>query len=117
MRFDGSVIVKELSAWDRREITNFLGVDPVKNRPAASARPAVDIRRPLDEQTADQVAASLEGKGLLRPGSTATNLSAYVAMLSGPRDRSLDLRLFLASRLPARPGSLQVFLVLRNVAP
>ena len=117
MRFDGSLIVKEFSAWDRREVTDLLGIDPIKNRPAPQAPPPVDISRPLDEQTAEQVAASLQGKGTTRPGSTAKNLSAYVAMLSGPRDRSLDLKLFLGSRLPARPGTLQVFLILRNVAP
>ena len=117
MRFDGSLVVKELSAWDRREVTDLLGVDPVKNRPVASPPPAVDISRPLDEQTAEQVAASLQGKGPTRPGSPTKNLSAYVAMLTGPRDRSLDLKRFLNARLPARPGTLQVFLVLRNVSP
>ena len=117
MRFDGSLIVKEISPWDRRDLRDLLGVDPVKDRPTASAAPSVDITRPLDEQTAAQVAASLEGKGPTRPGSTPKNLTAYAAMLTGPRDRSLDLKLFLASRLPARPGTLQVFLVLRNVSP
>ena len=117
MRFDGSLVVKELSAWDRRELADLLGVDPVKYRPDVTPPPAVDITRPLDEQTAAQVAASLQGKGPPRPGSSATNLAAYAAMLTGPRARSLDLKLFLATRLPARPGSLQVFLVLRNVAP
>ena len=117
MRFDGSLVVKELSPWDRRELAEILSVDPVKDRPTLTPPPAVDITRPLDEQTAAQVAATLQGKGPARPGSTATNLSAYAAMLTGPRDRSLDLKLFLHSRLPARPGSMQVFLVLRNVAP
>ena len=117
MRFDGSLVVKELSPWDRRELADLLSVDPVKVRPVVTPPPAVDITRPLDEQTAAQVAASLQGKGPTRPGSSTTNLSAYAAMLTGPRDRSLDLKLFLASRLPARPGSVQVFLVLRNVAP
>jgi hypothetical protein len=117
MRFDGSLVVKGFSPWDLRELRDLLGVDPVKHRPTVSAPPAVDITRPLDEQTAVQVADSLRGKGPRRPGSTAKNLTAYAAMLSGPRDRSLDLKLFLASRLPARPGTLQVFLVLRNVGP
>jgi hypothetical protein len=117
MRFDGSLVVKEMSPWDRRELAEILSIDPVKDRPTVMPPPAVDITRPLDEQTAAQVAASLQGKGPTRPGSTATNLSAYAAMLTGPRDRSLDLKLFLATRLPARPGSVQVFLVLRNVAP
>jgi len=117
MRFDGSLVVKEFSPWDRRELRDVLGIDPVADRPAPPASPSVDISRPLDEQTAEQVAASLQGKGTARPGSAAKNLTAYVAMLAGPRDRSLDLKLFLATRQPPRPGSLQVFLVLRNVAP
>ena len=116
MRFDGSLVVKELSPWDRRELADLLSVDPVKVRPVVTPPPVVDITRPLADQTAAQVADSLQGKGPSRPGSTAANLSAYGAMLSGPRDRSLDLKRFLSSRLPARPGTVQVFLVLRNVA-
>ena len=67
MRFDGSLVVKEFSAWDRRELHDLLGVDPVKVRPTPlpTRRGSISAAR-LPDQTADQVAAALAGKG--RPG-------------------------------------------------
>jgi hypothetical protein len=117
MRFDGSLVVQELSAWDRRELTELLGIDPLKVRPKPPASPlsAVDIRRPLEDQTADQAVAALTGNGASRPDTTTAGPVAYVTTLSGPRGRSNDLKRFLDSRQPVRSGTIQVLLVLRNV--
>jgi len=115
-RFNGSLVVKELAHWDRKELTQLLGIDPVRVRPAA-ARPqaGLDIRRPLSEQTSTEVTAALAGKGVARPGKAQPQQSAIVLRLSGSRVRSVALRRFLDERQPAKPGTVQVLLVLRSL--
>jgi hypothetical protein len=108
-RFDGPVVVKEMSSWDVRELTDLLGVDPTTNRPKPPARPAIDISKPLP--TEDEVKAALDGKGVPRPGAN----NALVLPLSSSKSRSPELRRFLDGRQPLRPATVQVFLVLRNV--
>jgi hypothetical protein len=115
-RFDGSVVVKELSSWDRKELADLLGVDPTTNRPAPpKTQPGLDIRRSLGEQTGTDVADVLAGKRAPRPGTSQPDQAILVLPLSSPRSRSKEVRQFLDQRKPARTGTLQVFLVLRNL--
>ena len=115
MRFDGSLIVKELSAWDRLEVADLLGVDPVKNRPAApgtslhrlQSAPRRADRRPGGRQP--------RGQGAAPPRLVRREPRGVCRDAVGPRDRSLDLRSSSSRRgCRPRPGTLQVFLVLRN---
>jgi hypothetical protein len=115
-RFDGSLVVKEMSRWDRKELTDLLGVDPTSVRPAPSKKQArLDIRRPLSERTAIEVAEILDGKRKPRPGASQQGQTALVLPLSGSHARSPEVRLFLQSRKPGQAGTVQVFLVLRNL--
>lgn len=114
--FDGSLVVKEFSQPDRKELKDLLGIDPLQTQPGAKVAPKArpDIHKPLDEQTAAHVAAALEGKGVPRPSTG--ELRGMVMLLNGPRSRSNELKGFLETRRPARAGTIHVLLVLRNVA-
>lgn len=114
-RFDGAVVVKPIGRVDRRELYDLFGVDVIRSRPAAVApKIGVDIRRPLSDHTGELVKATLEGRGVPRPGQETRQ--GYVAPLTGPRSRSAELKRFLDTRRPAAPGTVQVFLVLRSVS-
>jgi hypothetical protein len=107
--FEGPLVVKEMARWDRKELSDLLGIDPVRVRPAPKPA-AIDIRKPLDEVTAGQVQAALDGKGNARPGP-----GEAIVLPLGHRGKSAELRRFLEMRQPARPGTLQVLLIVRNV--
>src|SRR5262249_26341209 len=115
LRFDGSLVVKDLSRWDRAELRHLLGVDPVRVRPAPPKPPTVDIRKPLEQQTQAQVNDVLDGKRSPRPGTTQPELSALVLHLLPSPTRAAEVRRFVEQRKPARPGTLQAFIVLRNL--
>lgn len=112
--FEGRMIVRELfGRSDRRELKALLGLDPLEVRPSSVRRIEVDIRKPLPDPLAD----ALEGKGVPRPGVARGPSVGLALALPLSRTRPPELKKFLESRPPARPGTLQVLLVLRNVAP
>lgn len=113
---EGPLVVRELTRWDRHELKGLLGVDPLLTQSFPGA-PAVDISKPLSETTGKQVVDSLEGRGVPRPGSKAVSPGrGIVLMLGGLKGKhSEELRAFLKSRGPARPGTVRVLLVLRNL--
>jgi hypothetical protein len=113
-RFDGGLLLTKTSRYDCREMADLLGLDPISNRPSPPMNKAVDIRRPLSEQTADHVAAALEGKGIPRPGTTLSN-NGYLVALNAPRSRSAELKKFLEARYPPVANTVQLYIVLRNV--
>jgi hypothetical protein len=116
-RFEGAVVVTAMSRWDRHELKGlFGGIDPLAVRPAIPASPpTVDIHRPLTEGTEAAVSATLEGKGVPRP-TVAENV-ALLLPLATTRTPSVEVKRFLEARKPARPGTVQAFVVLRNVGP
>jgi hypothetical protein len=86
----------------------------------SSAPLGVDVTRPLNEQTATQVTRSLEGQGG-RPdtGKPAVKAPERFALALAynpvrPRSGSPEVKRFLDSRKPVRPGAVQVLLVLRG---
>src|SRR5262249_15157944 len=115
LRFDGSLVVKPVSRWDRKEPWDLLGVDPVRPGPAVRARKgAVDITRRRPDDTDEQVKAALEGGGVPRPGASRPT-TAYLTPLIVQRSRPAELKRFLDGRRPEQPGTVQLFIVLRNV--
>ncbi|MGL4555193.1 MAG: anti-sigma factor family protein [Gemmataceae bacterium] len=86
--FEGPLVVRELCRFDRRELKDLLGIDPLEARPA-SANPAPPAQR----------------------GASA----GVVLSLPALRVKPAELKKFTESRPPARPGTLQVLIVLRNV--
>jgi hypothetical protein len=119
-RFDGPVVIAPLSRRERRDLNEMLAVELVRtatvNPPLAPT--AVDVRRPLPESTAEQVAAALQGQGPPRPGASDRSgpNQALLVHLAGPRSRPTpEVKRFQAARKAAQPGTLQIFLVLRNI--
>lgn len=87
-RFEGSVVVKDFSDWDRDELKELLGVNLIKDSTK------------------------------VQPRSRSSNATAvaYGTMLTA-RYRGPELKKFLESRQTPVPGTLQVLLILRTVAP
>jgi hypothetical protein len=97
MRFDGSLVVRGLSATDQRELESLLHVDPVRTRPAGKAPP--------------DGAAQPEP-----PPLRAIVVPLAASPPAGTRPpRSKEVERFLETRWPEQPGTIQVFLVLRNL--
>jgi anti-sigma factor RsiW len=121
-RFD-QVIIHHLTPSNQKELCTLLGVDP-KTIPAKSKTPlGVDIRKPLSESTAEQVADSLAGKGTPRPKpgepvEVKKPLRQALVLSYNPLrvrpSSSKEIKSFLDSRQDRRAGTLQILLVLRG---
>jgi hypothetical protein len=113
-RFDGPVVVAPLNQLDRRDLIDLLGLDPLRVRPRPAAGPlGTDLHRTLAEQTAEQVARALEGKG--KPVKAQRSALVVPYRPVRPLSSSPEVKRFLQARQPAVPGTLQVLLVLRAV--
>jgi len=115
-RFDGAVVVKDLSRWDRDELKGVLGFDPIVKKVMPRQKTNVDIRSDFPELTGREVVAALDGVGVPRPGNDPVH-HAYVSHLPATKGWSPpELKRFLDLRQPPRAGTLQVLmLVLRHV--
>jgi hypothetical protein len=116
-----AVVVTHLSKGHRKELSDLLGVDP-EPISADQARPlGVDPHKPLPEVTAGQVANALSsgaGQGGATSGTPAVPVTRQALALAfnpvRPRQSAPEIRRFLDARKPARPGSLQLLIVLRG---
>jgi hypothetical protein len=117
LTFEGPLIVRETARVDRRELKDLLGIDPLSVRPTtASGGSGVNIHKSLQESTGATINETLDGRGIPRPGSTARGPSAGIVLALPPsRAKAPEVKRFLDSRPTARPGTLQVLIVLRNV--
>jgi hypothetical protein len=114
-RLEGTIVVQEMSSWDRGELAKVLCVRELGAKSPALSRPsAIDIHKPLSESTEVEVASALEGKGVPRP---LGERNAIFLSLSGSRSPTPELRRFMDLRKPYQPGTIQLFLVLRHVGP
>jgi hypothetical protein len=106
------VVVDGLQPADHAELSKLLGADPSKLQPVRPKTPlGVDIRRPLADQTADQVVKSLKGQG------APTERVGIVLPYNPVRPRpavSKEVKLFFDNRKEPCPGTVQVLLVLRG---
>ena len=58
------LVVRRMTERDHKELTALLGVDPMQVKPSKETGPrSVDPRKPLSDQTAAQLAATLAGQG------------------------------------------------------
>jgi hypothetical protein len=118
------LIVTRMSKSDRKELSDLLGIDPVQVQPKASGPLGTDLRKPLADQTADQVALALVGQGgTPRPASNVPAVKppdlwalALAYNPVRPLKGSAEVKRFLDGRKPARPGTMQVLLVLRGTS-
>ncbi len=118
LRFEGTVVLAPLGPGDDKELVGLMGVNPTQVLPRAPTGPlGTDVRRPLDEKTASQVADVLASP--TRPGAKGAKGPARHALLMAcsprPRHGSAEVKRFLAGRKPLRPGALQLFIVLRGL--
>jgi hypothetical protein len=103
-----AIVVNRMSDADHKELLQLLGIDPRQ-----SAKPApIDPKKPLSETTADQIAKSLGN-----PAAKGTERLALALAYNPerPRPNSAEVKRFLEGRKPARSGTVQVLLVLREL--
>jgi hypothetical protein len=117
------LVVEELGKEDHARLSALLGVDPTLLQPPEPKAPlGVDVRKPISQATADELARTLAGQGVPRPAgqtkpATPTDRQA-VALACNPVRRSpassTEVKQFLAGRKARRPGALQLLLILRG---
>jgi anti-sigma factor RsiW len=122
-QFD-KMLILPLTAPDRKELINLLGVDPAQLPLSKPTTPlGVDPRKPVSDKTAEQVVQALEGKGPSRPepGATAAikpgERVALVLSYNPPRPKgapSKQLKQFVDHLKARSPGTVQMLLVLRR---
>jgi negative regulator of sigma E activity len=115
------LVLTHMNAANRKELSTLLGVDPLATGPNANGSSGTDPRNDLTDSTARQVGQSLAGQGgAARPESgksarPAENIALVLAYNPvRPSPGSDEIKHFLDSRKPARPGTIRVLLVLRN---
>ncbi len=115
------LVLTRLTPQDHKELATLLGTDPARiDAPRAPSE--TDLRKPLTEVTARQVADSLAGQGRIpRPSRSSADAGANqrLALVLAynpvrPRPGSAEVQRFLQSRKPVRRGALRVLLVLRG---
>jgi hypothetical protein len=122
-RFE-NLVVQRLSPADRQQLAKVLGIDPGQPPAARAKAPrGVDLRKPLSEQTADQVVRSLSGPRPPRPeagkpaGAPPAERSALVVAYRPVRPQptsSKEVKQFLSGRKEHRPDTVQLLLVLHE---
>jgi hypothetical protein len=124
VQFD-SLVLTRMTQRDHKELSDLLGVDLTQSPPKATGPLGTDPARPLPDATAEQVTKSLAGEGGVprpEPGKPAVKPPEHQALalafspVSQVRSRpgSPEIKRFLDGRKPARPGTVQVLLVLRG---
>ena len=114
-----------VNAADRKEVNALFGVEPSPAPPAKSRAPlGVDVRKPVSENTAAQVVQSLErpatprrdsGKAAApKPPERLAVLVPYLPTRPRP-PASKEIKQFLDSRKDRPQGTIQLFLVLREM--
>jgi hypothetical protein len=99
-----ALYVYRMGDKDHKDLSRLLGVDPTASAPRPSP-PAVDIRKPLSDQTVGQ----------LNPRTSGARLALVLPYRPGQvRPAPDEVKRFLAGRKPPRPGTLQVLLFLRE---
>ncbi len=114
-----------ISSTDRKELNALFGFDPLQAPPPKPKAPlGVDIRKPVAEDTAAQVVQSLAGQRTPRRDAgkaVAPKLPERQALLvpylpNRPRPpASKEIKQFLDGRRDRPQGTIQLFLVMREV--
>lgn len=117
-----NVVVRDLTKPDHAELCELLGVDPLDG--VAGKHPSgVDIRKELSEQTAEELAQALKGKGPPRPepgkpvNFKPTDKVLVVLPYQPVRVKpanSRELKQFLDSRKARKAGTISVVIYLRD---
>jgi hypothetical protein len=114
-----------MTARDRKELAELLGADPTAG--GGSTGPlGTDVHKAIADQTPSQIAAALAGQGGAPPrpdgSKPATKTPAHQALVVPftplhSSANSAEVKRFFDNRKPSRPGTLQLFLVIRETIP
>ncbi len=110
-RFD-RIVVTRLTKRDYKELSELLSIDPSKVEPTGPL--GVDLRRPLPEQTAEQIGKALEGD---RTKSKSADVQQALVLAYNPvlpPKNSPEVKRFLDGRKPAKPDTVRAIIVLRS---
>jgi hypothetical protein len=121
-----TLVINALSEKDQKDLSKLLGTDLSSPALPKHKTPlGVDVRQPLSAGTADQVVETLkQGTARPEPGETALTAperSALILLYNTNRPRrssqpvSPQVRTFLDHRKEARPGTIQMLLVLNGM--
>lgn len=116
------LVLTPLTTRHRKELSTLLGIDPTNTAPAATGPLGTDLRKPLSDSTARQLEKALAGQGgtpRAKSGKPAAKSPEHLALLLAynlvhPSPGSDEIKRFLESRKPARPGTIRVLLILRS---
>ena len=114
-------MLTQMTKQDRDQLSDLLGIDPATMQSRGPL--GTDLSKPVSDKTADQIAASLAGKGgAPRPtdGKTAVRPPEQMGLVLSynpvrPSANSPEIKRWLDNRKAARPGTLQMLLVLRTM--
>jgi hypothetical protein len=116
-----SLVMRRLGPPDHKELAALFGVDPTRPAPKSTGLRPSDPTQPLSDLTAQQVERSLAGQGgPPRPQAGKAPAQAGRTVLLAPYPATLahggtaDMRHYLETRKPARPGTISVLLVFRS---
>ena len=119
-----AVVINAMTDADHVELCKLLGLKGVRKLPDPPSGPlGSDVRKPLADKTADDIAKSLAGQGGVprpeagKPAGKAPERLALVMPYNPvrPRPDSPEIKRFLAGRKPFKPGTVHVLLVLREM--
>ena len=116
-----ALVLTQMTKQDRDQLSDLLGIDPATMQGRGPL--GTDLSKPVSDKTADQIAASLAGNGgTPRPagGKAAGRPPDQTGLVLSynpvrPSANSPDIKRWLDLRKPARPGTLQMLLVLRTM--
>ncbi len=109
------LVVTRLTKRDYKELSDLLGIDPPKVEPPKVPGPlGVDLRKPLEEQTAEQIAKALDGDK-----SKSKSAEVHQALVLSynpvlPLKNSPEVKKFLDARKAAKPDTVRAIIVLRG---
>jgi hypothetical protein len=116
------LILSQMTAQHHKELSTLLGIDPTTTAPSATGPLGTELHKPLTDLTAQQLGKALAGQGgppRSEAGKPAPKPPEHVALVLAfnpvrPSPSSDEVKRFLDSRTPARPGTLRVLLLLRS---
>lgn len=123
-QFD-SIVLNRITDGDREELCKLLGLK-VKKLPdvaPATGPLGTDVRKSVTDKTGDEITKALTGQGGVPrpdPGKQPVKLPERLAFAmpynpERPRPDSAEIKRFLSSRKAARPGAVQLLLVVREI--
>jgi hypothetical protein len=112
------LVLTRMTPQHHKELSVLLGIDPTESAPTPKGPLDTDPRKPLSDLTAEQVGKALAGQGGTPRSEAGKPPHLYALVLPynpvRPLPNSAEIKRFLETRKPAKPGTIHVLLVLRG---